>query len=585
MQGESDAGRPEIRFEPDERPPVPLAAGLGLQLAILGIAGIVLTPAIVIRAAGGSESYLSWAVFAAVLVSGASTILQAVRVGRVGAGHVLLMGTSGAFIAVSITALVEGGPALLATLVTVSSLFQFALAARLSLLRRILTPTVAGTVIMLIPVTVMPTIFDLLHAAPAGADPAAAPVSALVTFLVILGIALKAQGALRLWAPIIGIAVGCLVAGAYGLYDTGRVAGAAWIGLPEGGWPGLDPGFGPAFWVLLPAFAFVTLIGAIETVGDAIAIQQVSWRRRRAVDHRTVQGAVVADGVGNLLSGLAATLPNTTYSTSVSVTELTGVAARRVGVAVGVVFLVVAFLPKVLALILAIPTPVAGAYITVLLAMLFVLGMRIALQDGVSYRTTLVAGVSFWLGVGFQNGVIFPDLFAGLAGGLLQNGMTAGGLTAILMTLFLNLTSPRPRRLKTAFALPSLPAIRAFLDAFRAANGWGAEMSRRLETATEETLLSLLEQTEDPRRHLLLEARRDGDAAVLELVVSGNEQNLQDRIEVLSHQNAAAPVEKELSLRLLRHVASSVSHQSYHGMDIITLRVAAPPATARAEAS
>ena len=41
-------------------------------------------------------------------------------------------------------------PALLATLVVVSSFFQFALARRLSLLRRIVTPTVAGTVIMLI---------------------------------------------------------------------------------------------------------------------------------------------------------------------------------------------------------------------------------------------------------------------------------------------------------------------------------------------------------------------------------------------------------------------------------------------------
>ena len=75
------------------------------------------------------------------MISGVTTILQAVRFG-LGAGYVLLMGTSGAFIAVCITALVEGGPAMLATLIVISSLFQFALAARLSLFRRILTPTV-----------------------------------------------------------------------------------------------------------------------------------------------------------------------------------------------------------------------------------------------------------------------------------------------------------------------------------------------------------------------------------------------------------------------------------------------------------
>ena len=98
-----------IRYQPDERPPEALAFGLGLQMAILQIAGIVLTPAIVIRAAGMGEPYLSWAVFAALTVCGLSTILQSNRIGRFGAGHVLLMGTSGAFIAISVAALREGG--------------------------------------------------------------------------------------------------------------------------------------------------------------------------------------------------------------------------------------------------------------------------------------------------------------------------------------------------------------------------------------------------------------------------------------------------------------------------------------------
>ena len=123
---------------------------------------------------------------------------------------------------------------MLATLVVISSLFQFALSARLSLFRRILTPTVAGTVIMLIPVTVIPIIFGLLKEVPDGSPAAAAPLSALVTVLVISGIALKATGALRLWAPVIGVVAGSVVAGFFGLYDVNRVAEASWIGLPAG---------------------------------------------------------------------------------------------------------------------------------------------------------------------------------------------------------------------------------------------------------------------------------------------------------------------------------------------------------------
>ncbi len=571
--------RTSVHYQPDDKPPGPLAFGLGLQLAILTVAGVVLTPAIVIRAAGGSEGFLSWAVFAAVGVSGITTVVQAIRVGRVGAGYVLMMGTSGAFIAVCITAIAEGGPAMLATLVVISSLFQFALSTRLSLLRQILTPTVAGTVIMLIPVTVMPILFDLLKQVPEGASTQSAAISALATLLVIAGIALKAKGALRLWAPVIGVVAGSAIAGYYGLYETDLVAKAAWVGLPHGEWPGLDLGFGPVFWSLLPAFVFVTLVGAIETVGDAIAIQHVSWRRPRAVDFRAVQGAVAADGLGNLLSGLAGTVPNTTYSTSVSVTELTGVGARSVGVAVGAVFIVLAFLPKALAVVLAIPGPVAAAYITVLMAMLFVVGMKVVIQNGIDYRNGLVAGLAFWTGVGFQNGVIFPEYFSEFAGGLLQNGMTAGGLVAVLLSLFLELTAPRRARIETELDVSALPKIREFLSAFASRSGWDPAMVNRLEAASEETLLTLMEKdeaAEREHRRLRLVARKEDDQAVLEFVAATGEENLQDRIALLGERTAGAPAEQEVSLRLLRHVASSVLHQQYYDMDIVTVRVDAP---------
>ena len=41
--------------------------------------------------------------------------------------------------------------------------------------------------------------------------------------------------------------------------------------------------------------------------------------------------------------------------------------------------------------------------------MLFVLGMKIVVQDGMDYRKGLIAGISFWAGVGFQHGLIFPE--------------------------------------------------------------------------------------------------------------------------------------------------------------------------------
>ena len=568
------AARTSVRYQPDERPPEALAFGLGLQMAVLQIAGIVLTPAIVIRAAGLGEPYLSWAVFAALAVSGVSTMLQAFRIGRFGSGHVLLMGTSGAFIAISAAALREGGPALLAVLVLVSSLFQFGIAFRLTWLRRVITPTVAGIVIMLIAATVMPLLFPMLSDVPEGAGPLAAALSAGVALSVFAGLALRGRGALRLWAPIIGVLAGSTVGALTGIFDFGPVRSAGWIGVPTG-WPGLDLSFGPAFWGLLPAFIFVTLIGAIETIGDSIAIQRVSWRKPRAPDYRVVAGAVAADGVGNLLSGVLGTVPNTTYSNSISMTELTGVASRRVGIWIGVSLLGLAFLPKVAAFFLAIPGPVVGAFAMALIGILFGLGMHMVVKDGMNLQKAVIVGLSFWVGSGFQASAIFPGMFGGFWGALLDNGMTAGGLMAILLMAFLNLTGARPKRLDTSLDVAAGAKIEDFLRGEAERRRWDPRAAGRLVSAGEEALLTLVEAhgpAAAGTRQLRLTARTGRRSAELEFVAAEGGLNIEDRMALLGDR-PEVPDEGEISLRLLRHYASSVRHQKYPDVDIVTVKV------------
>lgn len=562
----------EIRYEPNERPPFALSLGLALQSAAMMVAGIVLTPVVVIRAAGIGEPYLSWAVFAALAISGVTTILQAVRVGRLGAGHILLMGTSGVFIAVCVTALVEGGPGLLSTLVVISALFQFALASKLSWLRRVITPVVAGTVIMLIAVTVMPIVFDSLAAVPEGTSGYGAPAAFVSTLVVIAAVALRGSGALRLWAPFLGIAVGSVVASFFGLYDFAQVAAADWVGVPFSGWPGFDLEFGAPFWALLPAFVFVTFVGAIETVGDSIAIQRVSWRKRRAPDYRVVQGAVAADGAGNLLSGAAGTVPNTTYSSSIAMAELTGVAASRIAVHVGCIFFAVAFFPKFAAFFLAIPNPVVAAYLLTVLGLLFVVGMRMVVQDGMNIRKATIVGISFWIGAGFQEGAIFADRLGEWWGQLLGNGMATGALTAILLTLFVEWSGARRRSLSAALDSAG-PALDDFLDELARKKRWNARSAERLRSAGEEALLTLQEAAgAGAARQLRLTARADRRSAELEFVAAAGEVNLEDRLSLLADLGESA-AESEVSLRLLRHYASSVRHQKYHEVDIVTVQV------------
>lgn len=565
-----------MRYEPDQSPPRGLATALAAQKVALIISGIVLTPVIVLRAGGSTAGTIAWSIFMALLVSGVTTFMQARPIGRMGAGYVLFMGTSGAFISVGVDALKAGGMALLGTLVVASSLVQFVMAGRLAMLRRLVTPTVGGTTVMLIGVAVIPIAFSLLNEVPQPIKeetPFAPLAAALLTFSVIVGLNLFGSRPLRLWSPLLGLIAGLLVCLPFGLVDTSAFEEAAWVGLPALAWPGLDLSFGEGFWSLLPAFIIVTLVGAIETYGDGIAIQKVSWRKPRAVDYRAVQGALYVDALGNLLSGLGGTLPNTTYSTSISTVEMTGVAARRVGMYGGLMLCLLAFSPKISALLLLVPNPVVGAYLLVLIVLLFMHGLQVALEDGFTLDKALVIGLSLWLGMGFQDQRIFADLIPSWAAGLLGNGMVAGTLVAVLLTALLQLKRGISKPLETGLEMRSLGQVQAYARARTPA--WDEASLQRLDLALEEALVLLVEHaqgTPDSAPRLRVDVRNELGVLAIEMASVPLGVNLTD-LPSQSGSTEAGSEDFLLGLRVLEAMVEDLRHQQYHGADFLTFRV------------
>ena len=566
-----------VRYEPDERCPLLLSVGVAMQGVMLGLANTVVLVIVIVRAADQGEDYLSWAVFSALAISGVVTALQACRAGKLGTGHVLMTGAGPHFIAVAVLAMSLGGLPMFATLTVVSSLVQFAIAQWLPLLRRIITPVVSGTALMLIAVTVMAIAAEGLGEVPEGAPPASGPAVAAVTLAVAVMLAMRASGIWRLWATLIGMASGCALAALFGLYDPRRVIEARWLYTPDiAAWPGLDLGLGAEFWTLLPAFLIVNLVAAIRVSADGVVIQRVSRVRPRAPDFRLVQAAVNTNGLGTLLAGIAGTLPTIVYTPAVAMLiTLTGVAARSVGYAIGAILLVLAFLPKATAVLLTIPSPVTGAFLLIIMGLLFVEGMRMVVQDGFDHRKALVVGVALSIGVGLESGSVVADLLGRTWGASLGNGMTMGILAAILMTLFIELTSPRHTRLETTLDISALPVIDAFLVELASRLGWNEASTQRLRAAGEETLSSLLQTGDDPSADgapRLMIVARPGEGVELEFLAVFDEENLEDRLMHLNEQ-AEVPQEHVMSFRLLRHYASSVRHRKYQGMDIVTVQV------------
>ena len=578
------------RYEAHENPPILASLGYGLQFSLIASATLLVTPVIVAKASGRGDSYLVWMVFASLLVCGLSTILQVRRLGPVGAGAVLPMFTAAFSIPFCITAVADGGPATLTALVLVSAVIQLAISRWLFILRRIVTPTVGGTVMMILSITLASVVFGLLDEA-SEAEPVAAPLTALATLVIVAALGLRGSELLRLWAPLIAIVGGCVVAAIFGIYSFNRVIQAPWIGLPQA-WPGLGLDFGLSFWTLLPGFLFLGVIIAIQANGAAIAMQRVSWREDRAVDFRQVQGALAGTGTSNLLAGFAGAVPNIINPGIVSFTQITGVASRRIGYFIGGILIVLAFVPKASGLLSTIPGPVMTGYLILVTGTLFVDGARTVVQAEDSRQKLVVAGMCFWIGAAFQFGLFnLPDL-GPVWGALFKSGVTTGGFAAVVMILYLELTNPRRMRFRSRLHIDSLPELNEFVAKFSDRRGWDQAMKDRLSAVAEETLLTLapldldlsldLDEEEDDEdeevRRLVVVASSEGPVAELEFIGGGDEENIEDRVRQLQQHDSAIPSEGEISLRLLRQYASSVSHQQYHGTDIITVRVG-PPGT------
>ena len=572
-----------IIFQPDEQPSHPVAFAHGFQNVVGAIGSMAATASIAALAGGQSEDYAAWLFFGSLAVCGLARILQTFQIWRFGSGYSLAVNSSSAFLAVCITTIAEGGPAMMASLLAISALIQFAVVARLSLLRRIITATVAGTVLMLMSAIVLLVVMGKLSDMPDGAPAMAAPVLAGITFAIVVGVRLFAPSGLQQWAAISGLVFGCVAAAVWGVFDLERVWDAPWLGIPSNQWPGFYFGVDATFWALLPGFAIVVMATTIRSISSTVAVQQISWRAPRATDFRVVQGAHNLVAFTNLLAALVGALPNAIGGSNSARILLTGVAARRVGIYAGIIMILIAALPKAVAFAVAIPRPVMMAYLVFMLSLLFVDGMRMALSDGMDGKKAAIIGISLWIGVGFESNLIFPDLLTGSLGTLLGNGVTVGAVCVIVLSALVDMTSSKSRsRLNAEASMSALPRMDEFLRDFASCAGWSEASGDRLRAAGEETLTSLL--TEDDGevkdasgKRLVVDARRAAGHIELEFMTASDGENLEDRLAYVGEQREL-PQEHEISFRLLRHYASSVNHRKYYDIDVVTVRVDQSPA-------
>ena len=567
-----------ILYEPDDKPPPLLTLGVAAQGVILMVSNTIMVATVYARAFDADTSYLTWAVFAALLIGGGATLLQAAKIGRLGAGYILLMGPGVPLLAACVLAVNESGLAAMSSLVVASSLVHFAVAIWLAQLRRIITPVVQGVAFMMIALSAMPIAIARFHDVPAGASPIDGTAVGAATLAAGALLMLRGSGYFRFFALPIAILAGCAAAAPLGVFDFQRLLDAPWFALPEfSAWPGLINPLSGDFWGLLIVFVIISLVAAVKASNEGSAIQPVSWRTPRAIDFRAVQGTLNVGGLAILLAGIAGTVPVFIYlPSSISLIGFTGVSARRAGYAMGAIVIGLALLPKIVALLITIPRPVTGALLMIIMGLLFVEGLRAVLQDGLNPQKALIVGLSLSISVGLQSHDPLQGFLADPWASAFGNSVVVGVLMATLLSVILDLTVSRRRRMDAELDMPALPAIDAFLRDLASRMRWDQPSTDRLRAAGEETLSSMLtlrdDYDEEGTPRLVIIARPSIGTVEMEFLAVFAEENIEDRIAFMSEQ-AEEPDVSEISFRLLRHYASSVRHRKYHGIEIVAVQV------------
>jgi xanthine permease len=427
-----DRTQVDVLYDVEEMPPWREAIPLGLQHVLVMVASNVTIPIIIAGVVGATTGETAFLVQVALLVAGLTTLLQTIGIGPVGARLPVVQGTSFGFLVIAIPLASEYGLSAVFGGAIFAGVVQVALGFSLRWLKSLFPPLVSGIVVLVIGVGLLPAGVNLAGGG-AGAEDFGSALNLGMASLVLVAILVAyslGKGIISAAAVLIGLVVGYLAAIPFGLVDATPIAEAAWFSFPEPLRFGLT--FPSAALIGMGVMAIAT---SVETVGDLAAITKGGAGRE--VTDRELSGGVVADGVGTAFASLFSAMPNTSFSQNVGLVAFTGVMSRHV-VSVGAGFLILAgFVPKVAAVISAMPSSVLGGAAIVMFAMVAAAGIRLLAETRLDRRDLLIIAVAVGVGQGMA---AVPDLVAIAPEQLrvlLITGIVPAGFLAVLLNVVL----------------------------------------------------------------------------------------------------------------------------------------------------
>ena len=434
-------GTSEQLKDPNHEIPLGPRTALGIQHVLAMFASNV-TPSIIIAGAAGfafGGEDMVYLVQMAMLFAGVTTLFQTIGFGPIGARLPVMQGTSFAFVPIMIGIVKTSGMAALFGAVIVAGLFHTFLGSVIGRIRHWFPPLVTGIVITAIGLALLPVGIKYASGGAAAFQMNAPEWGdfsrwglALVVIFVALGFKFFTRGTMSSAAILIGLIAGYVVGYLTGAVNFGGVAKAAWFAVPQPFKYGVEFS---AFAII--GMCLMSLVSAIETVGDISGIAK-GGANREATD-KELSGGTYADGFGSFIAGLFGGLPNTSFSQNVGLISMTGVMSRSV-VTLGALFLVACgLIPKVGAVVAAMPISVLGGGVIVMFGMVVSAGINMLSDVHWNRRNMIILAMSLSVGLGIQ---AVPKSMQHLPDSL-EMLMVSGLLPAAAISVILNLLIPK----------------------------------------------------------------------------------------------------------------------------------------------
>lgn len=231
---------------------------------------------------------------------------------------------------------------------------------------------------------------------------------------------------------IVGLVVGCIVAGATGYIDGSSIQTAPtvtflWVHTFK------IRVYPPA---ILPMLAvYVSL--AMEAIGDITASAEVSRLPVQGEEFDTrIQGGILSDGLGGFFSALFTVTPLSVFAQNNGVIAITRCANRVAGRWSCVFLILFGVLGKISGVFLAIPNSVLGGVTTFLFASVATSGLRVLAYVKYTRRDRFIIAAALCFGFG---DLLVPDIFTHLFDGVRN---PSSGLMGLLAAIEIILTTP-----------------------------------------------------------------------------------------------------------------------------------------------